>query len=205
MQSVLDSQVWVWSRQTRDEVPHLTTGASLLLRGALELADLPCPRPVEIAEQLAGGPHSPHLVPITVPIPLLGKAERRLLRRRLEEQHDILLQAWLVAFDDHDVITAGGDDLLAQCSLAVQRIPPLLPRPSAAAPPADAGAKQLSIVLIHQRADPDPPFAPAPGRPRRNTRLPAAHRVTPRHGCPAAPCRRWPARAGWVPAFAPIG
>ena len=86
-------------------------------------ADLPRPRPVEIVEQLARGAHSPYLVPITVPIPLLGKTEGRLLRRGLEEQHDVLLQARLVAFDDHHVITAGGNDLLAQCALAVQRIP----------------------------------------------------------------------------------
>jgi hypothetical protein len=57
-----------------------------------------------------------------VPIPLLSKTEGRLLRWVFEEQHDVLLQARLVAFDDHDVITAGGDDLLAQGSLAIQCI-----------------------------------------------------------------------------------
>jgi len=134
-------------------------------------------------------------VAITVPIPLLGKTERRLLWWGLEQQQDVLLQARLVAFDDHHVITAGGDDLLAQCSLAVQRIPGDDRAPQWQLLQQTWGAQQLSIVLVHLRADPDPPFAPAPGRPRRNTRLPAAHRVTPRHGCLAAPCHRWRAWA----------
>src|SRR5258708_5004809 len=157
-------------------------------------------------------------MPLLQPPAVLAGALRRqedLPRGRIgEEQRNIGMQARLIVLHREEIVPTSRPQLPAQRLLTVQGIathhPSAQVRPDLLQQPRRHAQLRLLLgLLVLLRGlslllfGPDPPLAPAPGRPRGHRARPTEPRATPPHGCPATPCRPAPTAGCSDPASAP--